>query len=329
MKKMKFGVLGVSGHFLKRIVAPIKQSENVEIYGLASRNLDKARETASQYSIPKFYGSYDELLKDDEIEAVFIPLPNHMHKEWIFKCMDAGKHVLCEKPLSLNSDEVIEIIEYAGKSKLKLMEAFMYRFHPKWQKAKKMVELGYIGKVTHIHTVFSYNNQDPNNIRNIKDIGGGALLDIGCYAISTARYILDKIPNRVISLISEHPDFKTDMSTSAILDFGDARALFTTSTAVFPQQEVKVFGTEGTLTVTIPFNDISEIPGNLLFENGETKTEVKLSPVNQYQLMFEAFENSIKNDEPVPLPLSDSLENIKVIDAIFRSSKSNAWETVE
>jgi len=329
MNKMKFGVLGVSGHFLKRIVSPLSQSESVEIYGLASRNIDKARETALQYNIPKFFGSYDELLKVDEIEAVFIPLPNHMHKEWIFKCLDAGKHVICEKPLSLNADETLEIIEYANKSNLKLMEAFMYRFHPKWQKAKKMIELGYIGKVTHIHTVFSYNNQDPQNIRNIKDIGGGALLDIGCYAISTARYMMSRMPNRVISLINEHPEFKTDMSTSAMLDFGDARALFTTSTAVFPQQEVKVFGTEGTLTVTIPFNDISEIPGKLLFENGETKTEIKLPPVNQYLLMFEAFEKSIREKKPVPLPLSDSLENMKVIDAIFKSSESNNWEVVE
>jgi predicted dehydrogenase len=328
MGKMKFGVLGVSGHFLKRIVLPVMKSETTEIFGLASRNIERARETAEKYNIQKYYGSYGDLLADNEIDAVFIPLPNHMHKEWIYKCLDAGKHVLCEKPLTLNSEETKEVIEYAAGKNLKVMEAFMVRFHPKWRKAKALIDNGYIGKVTHIHTVFSYNNQDPANIRNIKETGGGALLDIGCYAINTSRFILDKAPKRVVSLIMEHPEFGTDMLTSAILDFGDIRTLFTVSTAVFPQQEVKVFGTEGTVTVTIPFNDISEIPGRILFENGETSKAIEVDPVNQYRLMFEEFAKSVRNDSEVFVPLSDSLENMKTIDAVFKSAYTGGWVEV-
>ena len=329
MEKMKFGVLGVSGHFLKRIVLPLIESETTEIYGLASRNIEHALETANKYNIPKYYGSYEELLEDDDISAVFIPLPNHMHKEWIFKSLDAGKHVLCEKPLTLNADETKEVIKYAAGKNLKVMEAFMVRFHPKWRKAKSLIDNGYIGQVTHIHTVFSYNNQDPANIRNIKEIGGGALLDIGCYAINTARFILGRAPFRAISIITEHPDFGTDMTTSAILDFGDVRTLFTVSTAVFPQQEVKVFGTEGTVTVTIPFNDISEIPGKILFENGETAKGIEIPPANHYRLMFEEFADSIRNSTDVFIPLSDSLENMKVIDAVFKSAETGEWVEIK
>lgn len=328
MKKMKFGVLGVSGHFLKRVVLPLMESETVEIYAIASRNIERAKETARKYGIPKHYGSYDELLNDKDIDAIYNPLPNHMHKEWIFKSVDAKKHMLCEKPLTLNTGETEQVIEYTKNTGIRVMEAFMIRFHPKWQKAKALVDNGYIGKVTHIHSVFSYNNQDPSNIRNIPEIGGGALLDIGCYAINTARYILDKAPARVISMIEKHPDFGTDMTTSAMLDYGDVRSLFTVSTAVFPQQQVKVFGTEGTVTVTIPFNDISEIPGRILFENGETSMEIEVDPVNQYRLMFEAFADSITHNTEVPLPLSDSLLNMKTIDAVFKSAETGNWEQV-
>lgn len=328
MKKMKFGVLGVSGHFLKRIVFPLMESETVEIYAIASRNIKRAQETAEKYGIPKFYGSYEELLDDPEIDAIFNPLPNHMHKEWIFKSADAKKHMLCEKPLTLDTEETNEVIEYIKDSGIKLMEAFMIRFHPKWQKAKALIDNGYIGKVRHIQTVFSYNNQDPSNIRNIKEVGGGALLDIGCYAINTARYILGKAPKRVISMIDEHPEFGTDMTTSAILDYGDAVSLFTVSTSAFPQQQVKIFGTEGTLTVTIPFNDISEVPGKLLFENNSASMEIEVEPVNQYRLMFEAYAKSIVDDTEVPLPLSDSLLNMKTIDAVFKSAKTGEWVNI-
>ena len=328
MKKVRFGVLGVSGHFIKRIVVPMMKSENVQIYAISSRNIEKAQQTAEKYSIPMAYGSYEALLEDSSIDAVFIPLPNHLHKDWIFKCIDAGKHVLCEKPLTMNASETLEVMEHVRGKGLNVMEAFMIRFHPKWQKAKSVIENGYIGKVTHIHSVFSYNNQDPANIRNIREYGGGSLLDIGCYAINTARFILGKPPVRVISLVDQHPDYGTDMTTSAILDFDGPRALFTVSTATFPQQEVKIFGTEGTVTVTIPFNDISEIKGRILFENREAVKQIKFEPTNQYKLMFEAFASNIIGGLPSPIPLEDSLENMRTIDAVFKSAENGTWVDV-
>ena len=328
MNKLRIGVLGVSGHFLKRIVLPLQKSEEAVITGIASRDIQRARSTAKKYDIPKFYGSYEELLNDKEIEAVFIPLPNHMHKEWIIKSIDARKHVLCEKPLTMNTNETIDVIEHAENSEFMLMEAFMYGFHPKWQKAKEIIDLGYIGIVSHIHTVFSYSNHDPDNIRNIKEFGGGSLMDIGCYAINSARYLLGKEPERVVALISEHEQFKTDELTSAILDFGDSRALFSTSTTAYPQQEVKAYGSEGTLTVTIPFNDISEISGKILLENNESKEVIEVKPANHYLIMFDEFAKAVRKDNPAPLPLRNSLGNMKIIDAIFESAKNKCWVDV-
>lgn len=325
MNKLRVGVLGVSGHFLKRIVHPMQRSQKVEIYGIASRNPEKAEAAARKYCIPRVFGSYDDLLRNKEIEAVFIPLPNHMHKEWIIKSIDAKKHVLCEKPLTMNADEAKEVIEYVKGSDYKVMEAFMYGFHPKWKKAKEIIDLGYIGKVSHIHTVFSYANPDPDNIRNIKKYGGGALMDIGCYAINSARYLMGREPKRVMSLIYEHEKFKTDVFTSAILDFGDARALFTSSTNAYPQQEVKAYGTEGTLTVTIPFNDISEIPGKILIENYESREVVEVPPANHYLIMFDEFAKAVRNNKPMPISLKSSLQNMKIIDAIFKSAETMEW----
>ncbi|MCK5812460.1 MAG: Gfo/Idh/MocA family oxidoreductase [Clostridiales bacterium] len=329
MNKLLIGVLGVSGHFLKRIVLPLSHSKHVKITAIASRNIEKAKSTASRYFIEKYYGSYEELLDDPNIDAIFIPLPNHMHLEWIKKCINAKKHVLCEKPLTMNYEEIIELRSFMKGKEHQLMEAFMYRFHPKWIEAKKLIDNHYIGDIISIHTIFSYNNHDASNIRNIKEYGGGALMDIGCYAINTARFIIGKSPIRVSSLITTHKVFKTDIITSAILDFGDSRALFTVSTTSFPKQEVKVFGTEGTLTITIPFNDISEIEGKLLFENNESKETIKFPKANHYLIMFDEFAKAIKQNTKMPISLEDSAINMKVIDAIITSAEKNSWINID
>lgn len=329
MSKLRVGVLGVSGHFIKRIVLPLAHSKQVSITAIASRNIEKAKSTASRYFIEKHYGSYEELLNDPNIDAIFIPLPNHMHLEWIKKCINAKKHVLCEKPLTMDHNEMIKLRSFMQGKEYQLMEAFMYRFHPKWITAKNLIDQHYIGDVTSIHTIFTYNNHDASNIRNIKEYGGGALMDIGCYAINTARFILNKAPIRVSSLISNHDTFKTDVITSAILDFGDSRALFTVSTTSYPQQEVKVYGTEGTLTITIPFNDISQLEGQLLFENNETKQVIKVDKTDQYLLMFDEFAKAIQSKSEMPISLEDSAQNMKVIDAIFESAKSDSWVMVD
>lgn len=325
MGKLKLGVISVSEHFINKVLPPLSQSGQVEVYGVASRSEEKARAFADKWGIPKSYGSYDALLADPAVEAVYIPLPNHMHLEWIKKSADAGKHILCEKPLTLNAEETAELMAYLKGKKIKFTEAFMYRYHPKWQKARELVTFKDIGKVQAIHTIFSYNNTDPNNIRNIKAYGGGALLDIGCYAISSARFLLNKEPKRVVSLLREDDSFKTDSLTSAILDFGDARCQFTVATNIFPAQEVKVYGTGGTLTVTVPFNDFSDVRGELIVQNDVGARSVTFDPVNQYKLLFEKFAQAIREDSDVYIPIEDSYWNMKTIDAVAKSAASGQW----
>lgn len=328
MKKMKLGVIGISEHFLTRIMLPLTESKTVKVTALASRNKVKAEKAAAKWSIPKAYGSYEEILKDPEIEAVYIPLPNHLHLEWIKKSVDAGKHVICEKPLTLTAEETEKLMAYVEGKDVKVMEAFMYRFHPKWQMVKELMKVSGIGQVKSIHTIFSYNNSDPKNIRNIKDYGGGALLDIGCYAVSSARWILGTEPSRVMAMNTYSEDFGTDILSSGMMDFGEVRALFTVSTSLFPAQEVKVYGTGGTLEVKIPFNDHYDVPGEVVVVNGLGTRVVEFEPTNQYGTMFNAFARSVRKGEDVPLPLQDSYMNIRIIDKLTASGESGRWEVI-
>lgn len=325
MKPMKIGVLGVSRHFFLRCCLPLQKSNKVQVYAIASRSEDKVKSASEQWNIPVHYNSYEQLLKDENVEAVYIPLPNHMHLQWIKKCADAGKHILCEKPLALNTEEVREIKEYVEKKNVKLMEAFMYRFHPKWIRAKEIIKTGEIGAVTAIHTIFSYNNPDPKNIRNIKEYGGGALYDIGCYAISTARYLLDKEPKKVVALSEWDEGFGTDVLTSAILDFHPARCLFTVGTQSSNQQEVTVYGTKGKITITIPFNDFPDVKGKIMVETGVGSRTLEFEPMDQYQLEFEAFTDAIRNDTKVTITPEESLNNMVVMDAVRQSMKTGQW----
>lgn len=329
MGKLKLGVLGVSGHLQTRMLLPMTQSEDVKVVALASRQLEKAKRVAEQWGIKKAYGSYEELLEDPDIEAVYIPLPNHMHVEWIKKSIEAGKHVLCEKPLTMTADETKDLMKYMKGSKLKLMEAFMYRFHPKWKMVKELMKVNGIGEIQSIQTVFTYSNNDMSNIRNIKEYGGGALMDIGCYAISSARYILGKEPNRVMSLVHYSEATNTDVLSSGILDFGKARALFTVGTSMYPAQEVRVYGTGGTLEVIIPFNDLYDVKGKVKVTTGLGERVVDFKPINQYGCLLSAFAEAIREDKEVPVSLPDSYMNMKIIDQLFKSGESGQWEDVK
>jgi predicted dehydrogenase len=328
MSKLKMGALGASGHLLTRIMLPLSQSEEVELIALASRNKEKAEKEALKWNIPKIYGSYEALLEDAEIEAVYIPLPNHMHLEWMKKAIDAKKHVLCEKPFTLDAKETDELIAYAKDKGVKIMEAFMYRFHPKWKKVQELMKVSGIGEVQTIHTIFSYNNQDENNIRNIKEYGGGALMDIGCYAINSARYILGQDPVSVVSKISYSDAFGTDILSSAILDFGKTRVLFTVGTAMYPMQEVKIYGTGGSIEVVIPFNDLDDIKGKIIVTTSLGQRVLEFEPTNQYGEMLDAFAKAVKDDIDVPLSLEDSRMNMHIIDQLVKSGKSNQWESI-
>ena len=329
MIPIKLGILGVSGHFIKRILLPLQKSSLIELYAIASRSKNKAKEAAEKFNISLSYNSYEELLKDKLVELIYIPLPNNMHAEWIKKCADYGKHIICEKPITMNAKEAIECINYIENKKIYFMEAFMYKFHPQWKHIQELVRTDEIGKINFIHTTFGYNNPDPTNIRNIKELGGGALMDIGCYAISVPRFILQNEPDRVISLINIDSNFQTDILTSAILDFGYTRATLNISTKTFPYQKVEIHGTNGIIIIQIPFNTFADVPAKVTIINSVGTREINFDPVNQYQIQFEKFVESIRNGKPLPIPVNDAINNMKVIDAILRSYQNGKWETVK
>lgn len=328
MEKIKMGVMGISGHLLTRMMLPFTTSESVEVIALTSRNLEKAEKAAKDWQIPRAYGSYEALLEDPEIEAVYIPLPNHMHLEWAKKAMDAGKHVLCEKPLTLVAEETQELMVYAKDKGVKLMEAFMYRFHPKWQMVRELMKVKGIGEIHAIHTIFTYSNNDLKNIRNIKEYGGGALMDIGCYAISSARWIMNEEPQKVMGMIHYSDVTGTDILSSGILDFGKCRAMFTVGTGTYPAQEVKVYGSSGTLEVVIPFNDLYDIPAKVKVVTSLGERSIEFPPTNQYGELFTHFAKGIQDDQEMPISLQDSYMNMRIIDQLFKSGQTGQWETI-
>nr|WP_321407374.1 Gfo/Idh/MocA family oxidoreductase [uncultured Carboxylicivirga sp.] len=329
MEKVRIGVLSTSNHFIKRIILPVQQLDNVELYAIASRSELKAQEIANEFGIPFHYGSYEDLLADENIDAVYIPLPNHMHAEWIKKAADAGKHILCEKPLCMNTAEAEEILEHTQRKDVLLLEAFMYKFHPQWQLVRDIIRTNNIGKITYIHTSFSYNNPSANNIRNIAEFGGGGIRDIGCYAISVPRFILDKEPLQVVSNIIEHPEFKTDMLSSSILDFGGTIASFHVGTTSDSFQKVDIIGTAGHINIHLPFNTYSDVPATVTVTTSIGSRDVTFDPIDQYGLMFQNFADTILNKTPLPFSSDDAILNQKVMDAVFRSAQNKGWELVD
>lgn len=329
MEPVRWGVVGVAAHFIKRVLLPLKRSSFVHLYAVASRSAEKAQATALKFGIDRWYSSYEELLEDDRIEAVFIPLPNHLHHQWIKKSADAGKHILCEKPLGMSAEQTFESFSYAQKKGVLLMEAFMYRFHPQWQRALELVQTREIGSVQTIHTAFGYHLKDPHNIRNRVEFGGGALRDIGCYAVSLSRFLLEAEPERVICLLHDDPDFKIDILSSGIVDFGSARSLFSVGTQISPHQRVDIYGSGGIITIHVPFNAYEDAPVRLSVHTDVGERELLFDRANQYLLEFEAFSRAIREKNPAPLPPEDAINNQSALDALFRSAETRNWENVE
>jgi len=328
MTPVKWGVLGVATHFVRRVYLGTRNSSDVEIAAIASRSPGKATESARELGIPNGYGSYEELLADKSIEAVYIPLPNHLHLEWIKKAADAGKHVLCEKPLGMNAQEVEEAIDYTRKKGVILMEAFMYRFHPQWLHVRDLIRIGEIGAVTAVQSTFFYTNKDPANIRNMLETGGGGLMDIGCYAVSSARFVVGHEPKRVVSLVYRDPDMKIDRLTSGILDFGNVQATFTVATQNFPHQHVDIYGTSGTISVDIPFNTPEDVPVKVNLRDSIGARELTFTAQDQYRLEFEAFSRAVRENAEAPTLPEDALANQRVLDALFASERSGNWESL-
>ncbi len=330
MKKIRWGILSTAKIGTETVIPAMQLGEYCRVTAIASRQLEKAQEAARQLSIEKVYGSYEELLADPDIDAVYIPLPNHLHVPWAIKALNAGKHVLCEKPIGLNAAEAQKLLDTSRKfPHQKVMEAFMYRHHPQWQWARQKVFEGKIGKVRTIQTFFSYYNADPDNIRNKADIGGGGLMDIGCYCISLSRFIFEVEPWRVCGIIEEDPNMKVDRLTSGILEFSSGTSTFTCATQLVPYQRVNIFGTKGRIEIEIPFNTPSDRPSKAWYGDGTRIEEVVLDVCNQYTIQGDLFSRAVLEDREVPIPLEDAVANMQVIEALISSARSRSWVNLE
>jgi predicted dehydrogenase len=315
MTKIRWGVLGVAKIATTKVIPAMQRASNVEVAAIASRDLSKARAAAEQLGIPRAYGSYEELLKDASIDAIYNPLPNHLHVPWSIRAAEAGKHVLCEKPIGLSVAETRELIAARDKAGVKIGEAFMARTHPQWLRAAEIVREGRIGELRVVSGHFSYFNRDPNNVRNIADIGGGGIMDIGCYPITLSRMIFAAEPVRVHAFLDRDPEFKTDRLASVILEYPKGHASFTCSTQLVPYQKMHIFGTTGRIEIEIPFNAPPDKPTRIFVND-----EVEEFPVcDQYTIQGELFSRAILESTEVPVPLEDALKNMAVIEEILAS----------
>lgn len=333
--RVRWGILGAAAVAQRRVLPAMQNCELAEVVAIASRSAEKAKAFASQFSIPRVFGSYEELLADPQVEAIYNPLPNHLHVEWSIRAASHGKHVLCEKPLSRTVAEARRLLEARDNYRVKIGEAFMVRTHPQWLRTQELVHSGRIGKLRSASGFFSYFNVDPTNTRNNLDHSGGALMDIGCYPVKTSRFVFGEEPVRVIGCLERDPSFKTDRLISAILEFPTGQAIFTASTQAVYYQRMQFVGTEGRIDVEIPFNAPTDKPcrifiddGRNLYGGGSQVTE-SFPICNQFTIQADLFSAAIREDTEVPNPLEDSLCNTAVIEALFESAKSGKWEVPE
>lgn len=332
IKKVRWGVLGAAKIAINQVIPAMQQGAWSEIVAIASRDLAKAQGVASELGIPKAYGSYEDLLADPEVEAVYNPLPNHLHVPWSIKTAEAGKHVLCEKPIGLTVAEVRQLLGARDRSAVKIAEAFMVRTHPQWLATRDLIREGRIGRLRSITGVFSYLNRDRQNIRNIPEFGGGAVMDIGCYPITTSRFILGEEPRRVVALIERDPEMKIDRLSSALLDFPSGQAVFTCSTQLVPYQRMHFFGTRGRIEIEIPFNAPTDRPCRIFIDDVANSggVETREFPIcNQYTIQGDLFSRAIREGGEVAVPLEDAIKNMAVIEAIFRSAQTSQWESCD
>ena len=328
MKPVRWGVLSPAKIGMEKVLPAMLKSKELELYALASRDLSRAQAACKQLGIPKAFGSYEEMLADPTIEAIYNPLPNHLHVPMTLAAVRAGKHLLCEKPIALDAKEAEEL-RTIPKGTL-VAEAFMVRHHPQWQMARELAKSGALGRVQAIQVLFSYHLLDPTNVRNKADIGGGGMLDIGCYPVTGARYVFDAEPTRVVALIDRDPEMKVDRLASGIADFGEGRQLsFTVGTQAMNFQRVQIIGTTGRFEIDIPFNAPPDTPTLVhLHQEGRAVETRSIPVVDQYMLQAEAFGRAVRGIEPLAQGVENAIRNMRVLDAFFRSETSGKWETV-
>jgi predicted dehydrogenase len=332
-KKLRWGVLGTANIAIKKVIPAMQRGKYASVVAIASRDVANASKVAAALDIPTAYGSYEALLADPNIDAIYNPLPNQLHVPWTIKAAEAGKHVLCEKPLSLTAAEAKSLLAVRARTGVKIGEAFMVNCHPQWLRLREMLDEDRIGKVRSITGFFSYFNIDPNNIRNQVESGGGALMDIGCYLIHASRYAFRNEPVRVVALIDRDPAMRTDRLTSAILDFPGGHSIFTCSTQLIPYQRIHFLGARGRIEIEIPFNASPDRPTRLFIDEsgdlmgGGIATE-SFPACDQYTSQGDAFSKAVMEDTDVPVPIEDAIKNMAVIEGLFKSANSGEWESL-
>ncbi len=329
-RKVRWGVISTARIGTERFIPGAQRSKRGMVAAIASRGLSRAKTAAAELGIPKAYGSYEELLADPDIDAIYNPLPNNLHIDWTIAALKAGKHVLCEKPIGMSARDAARLRKVAGDRHV--MEAFMVRHHPQWLKAREMIRAGKIGELKAVQVFFTYNNRDPKNIRNIPETGGGGIYDIGCYGIVSGRFTFESEPSRVVALVERDPDFKTDRLATVIADFGGGRSLsFVISTQLGGHQRVTLGGTKGRIEILIPFNATPWEPMTIIVDDGSklggaSSKAIKIRAVDQYAEEADAFSKAVLGEGEFPYDAEDAIKNMQIIDALFRSEKTGRWE---
>jgi predicted dehydrogenase len=330
MSDLRWGIMSTADIGRRKVVPAMQKAARTRVVAVASRDVERANAYAKELSIPTVHSSYGDLLADPEIDAVYIPLPNHLHAEWTMAAARAGKHVLCEKPLAMNAAEAERMVAVAEQEGVILAEAFMYRLHPSWVKVREIVSSGRIGRLSAIQSWFGYYNDDATNIRNIYEAGGGALYDVGCYCVNLSRLLFDSEPGRVVGSVIRDPETGVDVLTSGILEFDQGVATFTCSTRTETDQRVHIYGTKGRISVSIPFNIPPDRPSEIQVTSGGNppvapSTETLTFPVaDPYTVEAEVFAAAVLDGEPLPFAASDAIANMRVIDLLFGTAAADA-----
>jgi predicted dehydrogenase len=325
---VRWGILGAANIALAKVIPAMQRSALTPVVAIASRSLEKARAAAASLGIPRAYGSYDELLADPGVDAIYNPLPNHLHVEWSIRAARAGKHVLCEKPLALSAREARELRAVRDETGVTMGEAFMVRTHPQWLRVREIAQSGRIGELRLVVGHFSYTRRAPEDIRNRLEWGGGALMDIGCYPITISRWLYDAEPTDVVAIVDRDAESGVDRLTSGLLRFPQGQATFTCSGDLVAAQRLEVFGTSGRITVRVPFTPANDKTSSIEIDEGRSPVEIQeLEPVDHYTLQGERFSEAIRGVGRVPVSLEDATANMAVIDALFRSAVSRRWES--
>jgi predicted dehydrogenase len=330
--KLRWGVLGVAGIAVRKVIPAMQHCKLSEIVAIASRDGAKAAEAAAKLGVARAYGSYEALLADPDIDCIYNPLPNHLHVPWSIRALEAGKHVLCEKPLALNRAEIDQLIAVRDRTGRQAAEAFMVRVHPQWLRAKQLLDEGALGRLRSVHGVFSYFNRDPANVRNRKEWGGGGVLDIGCYPVFLSRWMYGEEPRRVCALIEDDPEFGVDRLASVVMEFPGGQASFVCATQMAAGQRMQLHGEKARLEVEIPFNAPNDRPTRLWVDTGDLsgagRREETFAVCDQYTLQADAFCRAVRGDGEVPVTLEDARRQMAVLEAILQAGASGQWESV-